>query len=31
VKKGEGASERTKYKALLQKIITADNIAKGGA
>jgi len=30
-KKGEGASEPTKYKALLQKIITAHNIAKGGA
>jgi hypothetical protein len=31
VKKGEGASERMKYKALLQNITTADKIAKGGA
>jgi hypothetical protein len=31
VKNGEGASESTKYKALLQNITTADKIAKGGA
>ena len=31
VEKVEGARERTKYKALLQNITTADKIAKGGA